>query len=390
MKYSSAASTLLILLALAASLTTPPRTGGQASDEAQLAALAQEAVETQNDILVTGDVEDALKKRPKAASYRAAIEKHFVMLVGRKAALSKKKADYKSHKTEVRVKATKVDGAKATQTVTEHVVLTLDPAIGGPKQTQYTQDHVLEYAKEGDQWRMTADTLVVPPPEPVEIKSKLGPDDLPATDAPPGTPVRPRPRNNPAGARGPAAASFVRAASGSSAAPAYGGYNPSAAVSYAYRYWGPYMSNYNPAFRVYTANDCTNFISQCLYAGGWPYDQFGSRTAPDTWFYGSAGTYATSYSWAGAQPFYQFTKQANRAFLARYFSELIRGDVLQADFAPVDGEIDHTMIVTYKDSNGRLYLTYHSNNTVDRPLDDLLASFPGANWYGWGLYLSFP
>jgi hypothetical protein len=394
MKYVSSAGALAVLLALAQSLAQPAHTRSQSADEAQLSALAQESVEAQNDILVSGDVEGALKKKPKAASYRAAIEKHFATLVGRRAALAKKKGDYKSHKTEVRVKAAKVEGTKATQTVTEQVTLTLDPSIGGPKETTYTQDHVLEYVKEGDQWRMTADTLVVPPPEPEEIKVRLGPDDLPAVEPPPGVPVKPRPRDKApggaAGTQGRAGVSFLRTASGPSAAAAYGSYNPNAAVDYAYRYWGPYDSNFNPAYRVYEFNDCTNFISQCLYAGGWPYDQSGSRDAPDTWFYSSLGKYATSYSWAAAHNFYLFTKQANRAFLARYFSELIPGDVLQADFGPVDGNIQHTMLVTAKDNYGQLYLTYHSNNTRNRPLDDLRASYPGSNWYGWGLYLSYP
>lgn len=68
-------------------------------------------------------------------------------------------------------------------------------------------------------------------------------------------------------------------------------------------------------------------------------------------------------------------KATLRAFLARYFSELIRGEVIQADFAPVDGVIDHTMIVTYKDSDGRplpdVPLEQHGGQAAGRPTREL-------------------
>jgi hypothetical protein len=386
MKYVAPVVTLVVLLALAP-LTPLRHASAQSPDEAQLAALAQEAVEAQNEILVTGDVEGSLKKKPKAASYRNGILGHFASLTNRKSVLSKKGLDYKAHQTRVKVKNVKVEGAKATQTATEHVILALDPSLGGPTQTEYEQDHVFEYVKTGDQWTMTSDRIVIPPPEPEEIKVPV--NVTPTLDAPAGHKPNPNLEKRNAGPKGAfnsnSGGAFIKASYGGSAPAAYATYSPTAAVNYAYTYW----STYNSSYRTYP-NDCTNFISQAVKAGGWPYDESGSRTASDTWYYGSFSTATTSYSWAGAHNWHGFTNQSGRAFIATYFSDMLKGDVLQADFGPTpDGNISHTMMVTSKNTAGTIFLTYHSNNTRDKSIDDLIAGNPGTRWYGWALYYSF-
>jgi hypothetical protein len=81
--------------------------------------------------------------------------------------------------------------------------------------------------------------------------------------------------------------------------------NYEAMVSYAYQYW----NNYNGAFRPYD-NDCTNFISQAMQAGGWTYVGSGmsDRTDNHFWYYGdftfTSGTWAgpTSCSWTLPRP----------------------------------------------------------------------------------------
>jgi hypothetical protein len=386
MKYARPAVALAVVLVLAASLTPLHNTSAQTPDEAQLAALAQEAVEAQNEILVTGDIEGSLKKKPKAASYRGGIQGNLPSLTNRKNILSKKGLDYKSQQTQVKVKNVKIEGTKATQTATEHVVLALDPALGGPKKTEYNQDHVFEYVKVGDLWTMTSDRIVIPPPEPEEIKAKIA--DPPTMDAPAGHKPNPGMEKRNAAPKGAFTSkpdgAFLKASYGGSAPAAFATYSPGAAVNYAYSYW----SNYNSSWRSY-GNDCTNFISQAVYQGGWPYDETGSRTASDTWYYGMF-TGTTSYSWAGAHNWYQFTNQSGRAFIATYFSDMLTGDILQADWGPTpDGTVNHTMIVTSKSSAGTIFLTYHTNNTLDRSIDDLLASNPGTNWYGWELRYTF-
>jgi len=372
-----------LLLAVLTLFLPLSQTFAQAPEEAQLTALAQEAVAAQNDILVTGDVEGSLRKRPQAAGFRGGIQGHFESLVHRREMLAKKGADYKSHKTDMKINSTKVEGTRATQTATEHVVLALDPALHGPTETEYKQDHIFEYVKEGDQWRMASDTIVIPPPLPEEIKGPPG--GKPTVQAPPGH----RPSQNrqkpgialgPRRAPGVAFASMVRPAS---FAMMYATYTPSAAVNYALTYWSSYNTS---QYRSYS-NDCTNFVSQSVRAGGWPFDETGDRTLPDTWYYGSF-TFTTSYSWAGAHNFNQFFNQSGRGFVATYFEDMLTGDVLQADFEP-DGNIQHSMVVTSKDANNTLYLTYHTNDNRNRPLPDLLAIYPNARWYGLAMYYSF-
>ena len=50
-------------------------------------------------------------------------------------------------------------------------------------------------------------------------------------------------------------------------------YNRRAAVRYAERWW----NDYNPDYNRFTDN-CTNFISQCLYAGGAPMNRTGQKS----------------------------------------------------------------------------------------------------------------
>ena len=62
-----------------------------------------------------------------------------------------------------------------------------------------------------------------------------------------------------------------------------------------------YALKKNPAFFDYTlqGGNCTNYISQCVYAGA-PKMQ----VAPDGWYYFSPSN--TSVSWANVEPFYNF------------------------------------------------------------------------------------
>jgi hypothetical protein len=55
-------------------------------------------------------------------------------------------------------------------------------------------------------------------------------------------------------------------------------------------------------------------------------------------------------------------------------------DVLQAKWAGTT-TIDHSMMVTAVDANNGHYRTYHSNNTLNRPLIDILNANPWPTWY---------
>lgn len=76
-----------------------------------------------------------------------------------------------------------------------------------------------------------------------------------------------------------------------------GQYNRDSAYSWANSYWNNYSKAYvNLGDEKWEGGDCTNFISQCLKAGGANY----IFTSPQQWYYNSKGTADTSddsYSW---------------------------------------------------------------------------------------------
>lgn len=376
-------STLLVALLWA------PGVSAQSPEADQLTGLARAAVEAHNDVLVSGNVDQAIQKRPGGEKLRKAVEAHVPVISNRRNALTKKGLRYSAHRTTLNVKETKVEGASATQRATERVALTLEINGGSPVQTEYEQDHLFKYTKEGEEWRLVSDEILLPPPLPEDIPAPA--DVVPLKEAPPGyNPDRSRGRSPQAGQTSAASMSGPVLAGVTHASRVHStrdirlaqvtGYNWQAAINYALQYW----DNYNTSYREYS-NDCTNFTSQALRAGGWAYDTTGDRTQPDTWYYGSF-TATTSYSWAGAHNFNLFFKQSGRGRAATYFSDLWEGDLVQADFGPTpDGNISHSMIVTAL-ANGAPLLTYHTNDTKNRPLDDIRASNPGTNWYGLIMY----
>ncbi len=77
------------------------------------------------------------------------------------------------------------------------------------------------------------------------------------------------------------------------------GYNPSAATEYARTYWQNYNPNY-PNYNYPGGGDCANFVSQCLYAGGFPMN--------DDWYMKSSGTH--SEAWSYCPSMYNYFKSA--------------------------------------------------------------------------------
>lgn len=126
----------------------------------------------------------------------------------------------------------------------------------------------------------------------------------------------------------------------------------------AVNYATTYALHPNPSFRYFplinneTSGDCTNFISQCLLAGGAPMIYNGSHP----WWYKKANAISTkddtwSVSWAVAHSLY-WTLKVNRQSqvlgvkgLEVYDSRLLElGDLIF--FEGDNGNIFHTTIVT--------------------------------------------
>lgn len=160
------------------------------------------------------------------------------------------------------------------------------------------------------------------------------------------------------------------------------GYDNIKARDYAYKWW----DGRNPLYDYYAYkegcsvsskscwsewNDCANFVSQALYAGGMKMKYGSSYTSDSSWSYGVV----PSYTWGGAHNFYKHWK--SRAVVASTVSALQTGDAVNADFSS-DGHIDHTALITKNtgSASNQKYLTQH---TSDKKETTTLA-----NWYNSG------
>lgn len=126
-------------------------------------------------------------------------------------------------------------------------------------------------------------------------------------------------------------------------------------------------------------NNCTNFVSQCMRAGGWR-DIGGYYKNSDVWWYNGIWPYG-SYTWAGAQNFNWFLIISGRGSFLRNIWDMVAGDVVLYDDDKLDG-ISHAQICHYRSGSGMLYMAQHSpgGNYAWKPLSDVLAGDEGRGW----------
>ena len=132
-------------------------------------------------------------------------------------------------------------------------------------------------------------------------------------------------------------------------------YNRMKAVQYAERWW----NDHNPAYKSFHV-DCTNYISQCLHAGGAPMRGYPNRSKG--WWMQHSNW---SYSWSVAHALRSYlpsSKSGLRAVEVSAAEQLQLGDVICYDFEG-DGRYDHNTIVTGKDADGQPLVNAHTNNS---------------------------
>ncbi len=176
------------------------------------------------------------------------------------------------------------------------------------------------------------------------------------------------------------------------------GYDRGRAVSYAYQWAGNGQRRRNPAYPSFANNDCTNFASQVIAAGGIPLDGDGWLGTENTlyeWYCRSSwGRTRYSSSWINVNDFRLYhTSNNHRGRVGGIYTagsaNSLRaaaqpGDILQAmnSYAYISGW--HSMIVTKK-SGGEIYLTYHSGpsdiDQVDVSLGFLLPKVGPSNLF---------
>jgi hypothetical protein len=144
-------------------------------------------------------------------------------------------------------------------------------------------------------------------------------------------------------------------------------YQRDAVKAYADKHW----NDPNPQF-LHFAVDCTNYVSQCLYAGGAPMDYTEMRNS-GWWYRGKQGTQeGWSYSWSVANAFCQYLSSPRRdglrADTVTAPSELTIGDVICYDFNG-DGRFQHSTIVTGADGAGMPLVNAHTTDCKARYWD---------------------
>ncbi len=153
-------------------------------------------------------------------------------------------------------------------------------------------------------------------------------------------------------------------------------------VDYAHKY----AKKYNPAYRVpETGSDCTNFVSQCLYAGGLSMQPSSYRgtnpgitTTTEEWYYYNVPSAAAdapygkavgvSTSWIRVEDLYTYLAPHFEVFTSsntkKVAQNLQEGYVIQG--GPAMGRYEHSSIVTVK--NGKFCYTAHTNDRKDRAM----------------------
>jgi hypothetical protein len=136
----------------------------------------------------------------------------------------------------------------------------------------------------------------------------------------------------------------------------------------------------NPDYKDYSGHagggDCTNFISQCLFAGGWSMVN-GFIQDPTAWFgpnpdslaasISSHGGLFNSFTWSAVASFKQFLNLSGRAQICKV-DELEIGDVVLMYSGGYVNPI-HAMLVTgMQELRHMPTLSYHTTDRLDRPL----------------------
>lgn len=285
-------------------------------------------------------------------------------------------------------------GALATMTATEHSELHYKYLDGS---TRYTVQHIIGFVKNGPAWSIASDVIANPgeiEPSAYERKGLQTASGLTSKVSPKlGSALDPQNVETPESRlRGIGLRSFqtilplpTQKASG---------YNGDAAADYALKYTDKasvssrISPKRNPAYPAYP-NDCTNFASQALRAGGWADD------VPNGWYarppssigFGAGAESRppvqsdTGPAWRMADSLYRYGKDTSKRLRDADPRTVRRGDLVFADWARADdsyghdGHIDHSMIVTTRGDeidHRTMRVTYHSSDQQDIALAEVM------------------
>ncbi|MEV4222298.1 amidase domain-containing protein [Nonomuraea sp. NPDC049725] len=349
--------------------------GASSAEEPQFAEIARQYLQDRATRLVSDAPARTLTSVPSTGALADRLTREAAAIDERRRLLREANGGHKQADVQVAEVASTREGDTVELRVAERTKLYFArPLADAPAFEEYALNHRFVFERQGAQWVMRDAR-----PEPAA--GELAPDTQPQAARAPKTSPK---ATAPAG-REPS--SVDRPRKGAAVAPDKLARSTEAALAWDYtamlNYANTYWDTYNPDYRTYggVGGDCTNFISQIVTAGGWT--EVGSwpdsRSDNANWFYGDY-TWTTSYTWPAAENWYWFAQHesARTTYLGNVW-DMLTTDVLQVDFDR-DDNISHSLFVTDRSSDGELYLTYHSNNTHNKPLSSFLAANPDA-WY---------
>ncbi|MCL6458163.1 MAG: amidase domain-containing protein [Gorillibacterium sp.] len=143
-------------------------------------------------------------------------------------------------------------------------------------------------------------------------------------------------------------------------------YNRKRAAEYADRYW----EAGNPAYLEFAVN-CSNYVSQCIFAGGAPMN-YTNKRGTGWWYRGKSGSQELwSYSWAVADSLKRFlsgSRAGLQADLVDSPQQLAEGDVISYSWRG-NGHYGHSTVVAAMDGNGMPLVNAHTVSSKHRYWD---------------------
>ena len=142
-------------------------------------------------------------------------------------------------------------------------------------------------------------------------------------------------------------------------------YNRALAVEYAKKW----AFSRNPAYYDFSAlgGDCTNFASQCIFAGG----EKMNYTPGTGWYY--AGINSRAPAWTGVNELYNFlinNKGAGPRAVVVPLSEIREGDIVQIRFSGADSFAHSPVVVRAgRGTPGTVLVAAHTNDAYNRALN---------------------
>jgi hypothetical protein len=132
-----------------------------------------------------------------------------------------------------------------------------------------------------------------------------------------------------------------------------------------------WWNSHNPLYLFFENDDCTNFVSQCLFAGNAPMNYTGKREL-GWWYQGKSGKEELwSFSWAVADSLRWYLSSNSHgwhAFSVDLPEQLRIGDVISYDWDG-KGRYQHSAIVTEIDAEGMPLVSAHTTNSKNRYWD---------------------